>query len=169
MQYKNTWENPHITQINRYPMHAPYGVYESVEQALTGDCAASKYVRSLNGLWKFKMYAAPELAEVFYENDFNTEDWADMPVPCNWELQGYGKPVYTNILYPFKRTDGSSHFEMEVAEGVYELQAPMVPEENLTGCYRREFEVPELPVGAEIFIRSIGLEKVYILTVSCWK
>lgn len=58
MQYKNTWENPHITQINRYPMHAPYGVYESVEQALTGDCAASKYVRSLNGLWKFSAGAA---------------------------------------------------------------------------------------------------------------
>lgn len=166
MQYKNTWENPHITQINRYPMHAPYGVYESVEQALTGDCAASKYVRSLNGLWKFKMYAAPELAEVFYENDFNTVDWADMPVPSNWELQGYGKPVYTNILYPFKRTDGSSHFEMEVAEGVYELQAPMVPEENLTGCYRREFEVPEYFEGRDIFIDFGGVESCFYLWVN---
>jgi beta-galactosidase len=166
MQYQKMWENPHITQINRYPMHASYGAYESVEQALAGNRAASKYVRSLNGLWKFKMYAAPELAEAFYENDFNITNWAEIPVPSNWELQGYGKPVYTNILYPFRREDGNAHFEMEVAEGVYELQAPKVPEENLTGCYKREFEVPDYFEGRDIFIEFGGVESCFYLWVN---
>lgn len=166
MHYKNTWENPHLTQINRYPMHTPYGAYESVEQALAGNRNASKYVRSLNGLWKFKMYASPEQAEAFFENDFDTVDWADMPVPSNWELQGYGKPVYTNILYPFKRENGNEHFEIEVAEGVYELQAPKVPQENLTGCYKREFEVPDYFGGRDIFIDFGGVESCFSLWVN---
>ena len=56
MAHRNDWENQHVTQINRYPMHTPYGAYESVEQALEGDRNRSKFVFSLNGLWKFHMY-----------------------------------------------------------------------------------------------------------------
>ena len=34
MRQTRDWENQYITQKNRYPMHTPYGAYETVEQAL---------------------------------------------------------------------------------------------------------------------------------------
>ena len=56
MKLNRDWENPHVAQKNRHPMHEPYGVYETVEQALTGDRRKSKYVKCLNGTWKFKRF-----------------------------------------------------------------------------------------------------------------
>ena len=161
------WENQYITQINRYPMHSPYGVYESVEQALNGDRTASKYVKSLNGIWKFKLAERPEEApEGFYAVDFDTSDWADIPVPSNWELYGYGKPVYTNMIYPFKREGAESHYEIEIAKGQVELNAPLVPDKNLTGCYRTAFEIPDYFDGKDIFIEFGGVESCFYLWVN---
>lgn len=45
------WENQNITHINRYPMHSPYGAYETVEKALSCNRTVSRYVQSLNGMW----------------------------------------------------------------------------------------------------------------------
>ena len=136
MRQTRDWENQYITQKNRYPMHTPYGAYETVEQALAGKRNASRFVMDLNGDWKFKMYPSPEAVEAFYEENFDHAAWDTIPVPSNWELQGYGKPVYTNMLYPFKREANGEAFEIEITEGTYELNAPYVPEKNLTGCLR---------------------------------
>ena len=61
--YQKDWENPHVTSKNRFPMHFPAGAYENTAQALEGDRNASKYVTSLNGIWKFSMYDRPEAAD----------------------------------------------------------------------------------------------------------
>ena len=45
-------------------------------------------------------------------------------VPGNWEMQGYGIPIYTNFKYPWPIT------------------SPYVPKDNPTGCYRRDFDLP---------------------------
>ncbi len=161
------WENPHVTQRNRYPMHSPYGAYETVAQALTCDRNVSKYVQSLNGVWKFHMYEMPEKVEPdFMKADFNASGWEEIPVPSNWELLGYGKPVYTNIVYPFESKGAESEFEMEIAKGEYVLNAPFVPNENLTGCYRREFEVPKYFDGKDIFIDFGGVESCFYLWIN---
>ena len=164
---KRDWENQHITQINRYPMHTPYGVYETLEQALDGDRCASKYKKSLNGNWKFYMAQRPEeTPESFELPDFNDGQWAEIPVPSNWELEGYGKPVYTNILYPFNRTDGEGPYEMEIVPGEKVLNAPYVPKNNLTGCYRRTFEIPEFYEGRDIFLEFGGVESAFYVWVN---
>ena len=106
MSKQRDWENQYVTQRNRYPMHTPYGAYESVEQALSNNRNASAFVMSLNGLWRFRMYPSPEEAEPFWQTDFDCSDWQSLPVPANWEYHGYGKPVYTNILYPFSLLKG---------------------------------------------------------------
>ena len=59
MRQTRDWENQHVTQKNRYPMHTPYGAYETVEEALAGDRNASRFVTDLNGDWKFKLYPSP--------------------------------------------------------------------------------------------------------------
>ena len=76
------------------------------------------------------MYDAPECVEEGFWNDaFDVSGWADMAVPSNWELQGYGKPVYTNMLYPFKREGKDAFkngrsvggaFEIEITSGQYD-------------------------------------------------
>ncbi len=161
------WENQYINQINRYPMHSPYGAYESVEQAMSCDRRASKYVKSLRGKWKFKLAENPQLApKGFYQLNYDTSGWEDIPVPSNWELHGYGKPVYTNVKYPFKREGVGSHYEIEIAEGQVEYNAPLVPEKNLTGCYRTYFEVPDYFDGKDVFIEFGGVEACFYLWVN---
>lgn len=193
------WENQYVTQRNRYPMHSPYGVYESVEQALRGERNVSRYVRSLNGLWKFKLALNPHsVPEGFEREGYDDRDWDTIPVPSNWELQKnlhkylYGdsnggfngdfnrdsngiswegipdgaKPVYTNILYPFPRKNETSHFELRVSKEQTELNAPFVPEENLTGCYRTSFELPEDYEGRDIFLEFGGVESCFYLWVN---
>ena len=167
MRHLRDWENQHVTQRNRYPMHSPYGAYETVEQALTCDRSISKYVQNLNGMWKFHMYDRPEqVEEGFSQVAFDASGWEEIPVPSNWELLGYGKPVYTNIVYPFETKGAGSEFEMEIAKDEYVLNAPFVPGENLTGCYRREFEVPEYFEGRDIFIDFGGVESCFYLWIN---
>ncbi|NLL83073.1 MAG: hypothetical protein GX230_02370 [Lentisphaerae bacterium] len=84
------WQNPALVERNRAMAHVPWGVYESVEQALSGDRRASQYVRSLNGMWKFMLYANPEAAPDFAAAGFDVAEWHDMPVPSNWQLRCCG-------------------------------------------------------------------------------
>ena len=161
------WENQYVTSKNRYPMHSPYGAYETVEQAKTCNRTASKYVKSLNGMWKFKLADSPmEAPEGFEQMNYDDSNWEKILVPSNWELQGYGKPVYTNTLYPFDREGADSHFELEVAPGQVELNMPLVPEKNLTGCYRSSFEVPEYFDGKDVLIEFGGVESCFYLWVN---
>ena len=46
-------------------------------------------------------------------------------VPSNWEMHGFGRPIYTNVVYPFP------------------LNPPRVPDDNPTGCYRTYFNLPK--------------------------
>ena len=113
------------------------------------------------------MYDMPELVAVdFMKADFDVSDWKEISVPSNWELSGYGKPVYTNIVYPFERKENGSEFEVEIAKGEHVLNAPFVPKENLTGCYRREFEVPEYFDGRDVFIDFGGVESCFYLWIN---
>ena len=62
----------------------------------------------------------------FHLAEYNDAEWGSINVPSNWEREGYGKPIYTNINFPFPRNP------------------PNPPaEDNATGCYRLNFKVPE--------------------------
>lgn len=160
------YENQYVTQRNRYPMHSPYGAYESREQAVEGDRNASKCVKSLNGIWKFKGYNKPELVPEDFSNlGYDDSNWNDMPVPSNWELQGFGKPVYTNVIYPFPKKEETNAY-IEVADGKMGHNAPFVPEKNLTGCYRTTFILPEDFEGKDIFVEFGGVESCFYLWVN---
>ncbi len=58
------------------------------------------------------------------EVDFDDSDWPEITVPSNWQLQGYDKPIYTNVKYPFVDNP------------------PFVPKDNPTGIYRCYFDLP---------------------------
>lgn len=166
MIHNHDWENQYITQRNRYPMHTPYGAYESIEQALDCDRNASCYVMSLNGLWKFHMYQNPEAVEDFWLSNFDSSSWQQIPVPGNWEYHGFNKPIYTNIQYPFKRGDELQSFETESTPGVFDLNAPFVPTDNLTGCYLKNISIPDNFLGRQILIDFGGVESCFIIWVN---
>ena len=80
--------------INRQPQRSYYIPYDSLEKALRGDRAESAFYGCLNGDWNFKFYAhdvdVPE----------KIDSWDTIPVPSCWQMHGYERPIYTNILYP---------------------------------------------------------------------
>lgn len=58
--------------------------------------------QSLNGQWRFALFEKPEAVEpAVIDPDFDDSAWAHIPVPSNWQMQGFDKPIYTNIQYPF--------------------------------------------------------------------
>lgn len=165
--YQKDWENPHVTSKNRFPMHFPAGAYENTAQALEGDRNASKYVTSLNGIWKFSMYDRPEAADpAFSQEAYNDSDWDDIPVPSNWELLGYGKPVYTNVVYPFLTQGGKEPFEVKMTRDQLVPNAPNVPGQNRTGCYRRSFVIPKEYMERDIFVEFGGVESCFYLWIN---
>lgn len=118
------WEDPQITHINRLEPHAPNRLYRTREDALTGKHHFG-WCQSLNGTWQFQIAPIPQHVPTGFEQpDFDASDFAPIQVPGHWELQGYGQPIYTNIIYPFAPNP------------------PHVPSnDNPTGCYRRTFTI----------------------------
>ena len=101
-QQKNDWENPNVNQINRLPATATFYNFENEAQAITGEREASKFYKSLNGDWKFSWVAKPaDASKTFQESNFDALGWNTIDVPSNWEMRGYGTPIYTNSTYPF--------------------------------------------------------------------
>ena len=41
----------------------------------------------------------------FFRPDFDVESWDRIPVPANWQLHGFGYPIYTNVRYPWGEPD----------------------------------------------------------------
>ncbi|SHF23734.1 beta-galactosidase [Caldanaerobius fijiensis DSM 17918] len=151
---KNHWEDQHVLHINREPMHSPWGAYSSLADAITCNRKISKYVSVLDGTWKFKLVNSPEdVPEGFYKEDYDTSGWDDIVVPGNWELQGFGYPIYTNVIYPFSQDNR-------------DLNPPFVPKDNPTGCYVTRFIVPENWSGREIFINFESVESAFYLWVN---
>lgn len=60
--------------------------------------------QSLNGSWQFRLSPTAAVAEDFASEDFDDRGWDSIPVPAHWVLEGdgaYGRPIYTNVQYPF--------------------------------------------------------------------
>ena len=106
------WENEQVIGINKEPGRAtglPFGDASAAVKAYamrTADDARkawqmSPFYQNLNGQWKFHWAKSPaERPMDFYKTDFDVSAWNNILVPSNWELQGYGTPIYSNIRYP---------------------------------------------------------------------
>ena len=95
-QAQNDWENPHVLGINKLPYHATL--------QLPSKQKACKEIVSLDGQWLFHWSKDPESRPAdFYRENFDVSGWDQITVPGNWQLQGFGKPIYVNMQYPFHR------------------------------------------------------------------
>lgn len=165
---RNDWENLDVLSLNRELSHSPWGAYETAEQALSCDRSLSKWTQSLDGTWKFAYYDKPSLADAFWKMEYDYTDWRDIRVPGNWEVQGFGEPIYTNTVYPWDHTSMEKQV-IHPSSGKENRglpNPPYIPEDNPTGCYSRSFTIPKEWLNREIFIHFGGVETVYYLWIN---
>ena len=149
------WENETIFEENKEAGHATYIPYASTSEMKSDAYYAKPWLtpnsscyQSLNGTWKFSFVEEPELRPTnFFEEDFNLEAWDEITVPSNWEMQGYGKPIYCNVEYPHdNKPPYIQRREPYKGYGV-----------NPVGSYRRDFTIPTEWADKEIFVHFGGI------------
>lgn len=121
----------------------------------------------LNGVWDFHYAPTPLHAPEPCNNDTPSStsseesswvtsnessealNWSSITVPGHWQLQGHGKPQYTNTVFPFP------------------VCPPEVPTENSTGTYRRTFRVPDgWHSSVQLRLRFDGVDSAYHVWVN---
>ncbi|MFG0286968.1 MAG: glycoside hydrolase family 2 TIM barrel-domain containing protein [Rhodopirellula sp. JB044] len=138
---QNDWESITTFERNRLPSRVESYSYSDVDDALSGDRDRAR-MRSLNGTWKFRYVdRVQDRPTDFMASDFDGKQWDDIPVPSNWELQGHGQPIYTNITYPFtpRIFDKTLKYDWK---GPQPPRPPFIYRDNPVGSYYRDFEVP---------------------------
>jgi len=129
------------------PMDRPFAYYENLFPS-RGALAPRAHARtnapqlSLDGSWDFRYSLAADTALDFIEGEALGEGWSTIPVPAHWQLNGFGRPAYTNRVYPFP------------------VDPPYVPVENPTGDYRRTFTVPADWDVERILVRFDGIDSI---------
>ncbi|MEM6316561.1 MAG: glycoside hydrolase family 2 TIM barrel-domain containing protein [Bacteroidota bacterium] len=144
------WENPTVFGVNKLAPHAHFIPFQNQAAAQTGDRTNSDRFQLLNGAWDFTMITNPDDAPAdFFAVDYPANDWDELAVPSNWQLSGYGMPIYANVSMPFTSNP------------------PFVPHEgNETGLYRLTFEVAESWTEDKVIIAFEGVQSAFYLWVN---
>ncbi|MFA9370866.1 MAG: glycoside hydrolase family 2 TIM barrel-domain containing protein [Labilibaculum antarcticum] len=152
----NDWENPAVFGINKEQPCANFVVYENEQAAWNNNGAETDFRKSLNGIWKFKlMKNTRQSNDDFYKEDFNASAWNDIPVPSNWEMEGFDTPIYINTNYPF----------WEIVK--QKPQPPFIPKDyNPIGLYKRKFTIAKDWKGRQIFIKFGAVKSAFYIWVN---
>jgi beta-galactosidase len=130
------WEDSKIVDLGKEPAHATFMAYANLEDVFADDYSRSPWQKSLNGTWKFNYVDTPEERPTkAHEATYNDFTWKDIKVPGNWELQGFGLPLYSNFLLPFLPNPPYIGHEY----------APV-------GTYRTSFSVPQSWKGKDVIL-----------------
>ena len=146
---KPYWQDVQVVAVNKEYPRSSFMTYENRANALTGKFEKSKYYQLLNGTWKFYFVDSyKNLPANITDPAISTADWADIKVPGNWEVQGYGVAIYTNHGYEFQPRNP---------------QPPTLPEANPVGVYRRDIDIPADWDGRDIYLHLAGAKSgVYV-------
>lgn len=147
----NDWENSEIFGINKEEAHSTAIPFATIDEAKETNWEASPFYRLLNGKWKFKWVPKPaDRPSDFYKPEYDVANWDEIPVPSNWQMYGYGIPIYLNTDYAF---------------GV--VNPPYIPHDNNpVGSYRRDISIPDSWAGREIFIHFAGVKSAFYIWVN---
>ena len=124
------WENPSVIGINKLPYHVTLGNPSTH--------STNPEITYLDGVWKFRWSPDPESRPAdFYQADYDVSGWDDIHVPCDWQMQGFGTPIYTNSRYPFRR-------EPPKVTGTPDRSWTAFGARNPVGSYVTEFDASDI-------------------------
>ncbi len=154
------WENQQIVGRNKLPARTTAFPCASKAEAIEGTRDRSPWIQSLNGNWKFHWSPDPSQRPVdFYRPAYDVSQWDQIAVPGNWQVQGYGTPVYSNIPYPFKKDPPRVMGEPPQGFTNYDDRNPV-------GSYRRTFQMPAEWKGRQIFLQFDGVDSAFYLWIN---
>ena len=134
-QTQNWWENPEIFSVGQERPRSNFMIFDNPSDVGKA-WKTSPFYQSLNGKWKFNWVRKPADRPIdFYKNDFDTSNWNEINVPANWQIEGFGVPIYVNDRYPFERNP------------------PFIPHNyNPVGSYKRTFTIPKNWKNRQVFL-----------------
>jgi len=144
-----TQENHYNHQIFEENKLAPRATFFAFENPDIENRENSKRFFNLNGDWKFDWVKDPKKRPTTFQNiDFDDSDWNTIPVPANWEVEGFGHPIYLDERYPFttKWPDAPTDY-------------------NPVGTYRKEINLDKEFLSQDIVLHFAGAKSamyVYI-------
>ncbi|WP_291909447.1 glycoside hydrolase family 2 TIM barrel-domain containing protein [Chitinophaga sp. CB10] len=158
-QLPSELQTPEVVSVNRMPMRASAFAFENESLAQQQAKEKSANFLSLNGPWKFNWVQDPRKRPLdFYLPEYNDSQWATLKVPANWEVNGYGLPIYVNHPYEF-----TGRAKMGAA-----LNPPFdIPEDNNpVGSYRRKFTLPADWNGKQVFIHLGAVKSAFYIWIN---
>jgi len=151
----NEWDgSPTVFGVNVLKPHATSMPYSTLDEAKAGKRRSSPWYQSLAGTWKFYWVDKPASRNTtFFQDNYDVSAWKEIAVPGSWQVQGYDRPIYTNVTYPWSGSDN--------------ISPPAAPKSyNPVGHYRREFTVPAAWDGRRIRLHFEGVESAYYVWVN---
>jgi len=153
-------ENEQVIGRNKEPGRTTSFFHTDAVSAVQNDPTQSPWFQSLNGTWKFNWAPNPDSRPAtFYQPDFDVSSWDDIPVPSNWQMKGYGVPLYSNIPYPFKK-------DPPRVMGEPPKEFTSYAQRNPVGSYRRTFTVPKDWLNRQVFIQFDGVDSAFYLWIN---
>ena len=135
----NAWNDVNIYEINK------------LEPRTNVIPVGEDWSKCLNGNWKFCWVEHPDQAPAdFYKRDYDNAGWKTIKVPGNWELKGYGVPVYVNVDNEFRPNNPP--------------YAPTI--DNPVGCYITDFEIPKSWKNRQVYINFGAVKSAYYLWIN---
>ena len=132
------WQDLNVTSVNAETQRTEAVWFADRADALKKGFRQSENYVDLNGEWEFKYF------DDYHEMErYKGSDWDRIKVPGNWEVQGFGVPIYVNIPYDFAPRDP---------------QPPMLPDIFPAAIYHRTFAVPEGWKGRTVFLNLAGIK-----------
>ena len=146
------WENPAVLGINKLPYHATLQLPSKQKEC--------KEIISLDGQWLFHWSRKPEERPAdFYKEDYDVSQWGKITVPGNWQLQGYGTPIYVNMNYPFAKDRPSVTSEPPKDWTAYENRNPV-------GSYVTFVDVTKDMLSKKLILHFGGVHSAMYLWVN---
>lgn len=153
-------QDPLIIGINKLPARTSFWPAPSPKDAKETTYEQSVWVKSLNGDWRFKWSPTPQSRPIdFYKSDYSHSNWDFIQVPSTIERQGYGVPLYTNSIYPFKVNPPYVMGEPDSRYTNYINRNPV-------GSYHRSFTVPKEWKDKRIILHLAGASSAVFVWVN---
>lgn len=139
MVYHEDTESLHIGTLPPRSYFIPF----SKGQNPFADREESDRLELLNGDWSFKYL--PSVVDL--EDNFTYSEYDNtIPVPSNWQIHGYDRAQYTNVVYPIP------------------YDPPYVPDDNPVGIYYRSYSYK--PDGMKRILVFEGVDSCLYLYVN---